>query len=288
MNKIANYISSQDYIDANNLNNDEPSEQDIRDMHQAPLYQVIKPIKSQLDDMIKAKIKDLFTAKFRHYIHQHKNDTNLEKFIFDQFPFDKVIFYPEDIRYDFFDTFFHCISPGQLLNELKQYVANNFNDYINELIQYAKHEKILSIDEQNNKDYLSNIYIRRPDQLRELLDNIGDTIQLDQSFNINYKCRSNAFIFVYNKADIGHEHIELMENYMKKHNINDPFFFNEENLIKNKIPYAYGHINYECALINYKINTTSEDVKNALLKEGKYKVYDYNTKKQTLYRLARR
>ena len=75
---------------------------------------------------------------------------------------------------------------------------------------------------------------------------------------------------------------------MKKHNINNSYFFNKENIDKIQLPYAYGHIYRGRALINWYKYCTVDDVKNALLKKGKYFIYDYNTKEQTLHRLAKK
>lgn len=265
-----------------------PTEQDIKDSLQPSFKSLIKPIKQEIDKIITFGIKDFFSAKFRHYIHKHKNDKNLQQFIFDNLPYGALwnneIY---SIIYEFPDQFLHSISLGQVQKEFEQYVRESFNDLIISLINLYKNETVLTEDKQlENKDYQNNKYIRRPDQLVYLIDDIGDTIQLDQSFNINYKCRDSAFIFVKGKAYVGGSHINLMQKYLKQNNIDDPYYFNLESINKLKLPYSYGHIYRGIVLISAVYYTSAEQVKDALLKEGKYKVYDYNIQKQTLYRLA--
>ena len=280
-------ISSDDY---NNGEYYYPTEQDIRDMNQEPLESLIQPIKDKFDNIIKQNIKDIISSKFRHYIHKNKgkNNDELYSFIFNNIPYG-YIWNNEvhNIEYEFIEQFYHILSRQQIQYEFQLYIQKNFTEYIKSLINLYKNETILNSEQQyKDKNYINNIYIRRPDQLVHLIDDIGDTIQLDSSFNINYKCRDSAFIFVINQAYTGGSHYDLMQKYLNINNINDKYYFNIENITKNKIPYSYGHIYKGIALINHTYNTTAEEVKNALLKKGKYRVYDFDTNKKTLYRLA--
>lgn len=283
------FISSDEFTNGERY---EPTEQDWNNVHQEPFISLIQPVKDKVDETIKKGIKDIISSKFRHYIHKNRNKSNEElyHFVFDNIPYGYI--WSNEIynmEYNYIDQFMYMCSPEQVKYEFELYIKDNFTDYIKSLIDLYKNEPIYDNEQQqDNEIYNNNIYIRRPDQLLHLIDDVGDTIQLDNSFNINYKCRDSAFIFVINKAYIGDSHYNLMQKYLTKHNINNQYYFDFENITKNKIPYSYGHIYRGRALINAVYNTTAKEVKNALLEKGKYKVYDYNTKKSTLYRLAKK
>ena len=285
------YKLAQQYMSSDEYNQGKryiPTEQDIKDSLQEPFKEIIKPIENEIKQYLQKEIRNLISSRVRHYIHKNNTQSNddLYKFVLDNINFN-TIFYKLKYEFDFYDYFKFSISPKQLEYEFNQYLRYHFSLYIRLLINKYKQEIILNIkQQQQDKNYHIDPYIRTPEQLDKIIDEIGDTIQLDQSFNINYKCRSSAFIFVKGQAFTGNSHINLLNKYMEDNNIDDQYYFNIENIDKIKLPYAYGHIYKGKALINWHKYCTAEEVKDALLKEGKYHVYDYNTNEQTLYRLA--
>ena len=292
MNKlITAYIpqSSDEYSNNERYN---PTEEDILDSKQESFKNIIKPIENNIKLYLQQEIKSIITAKTRHYIHKNKhiNNDKLYDFVISHINFNSLF---NNIQFHSLETFNlindNIISKKQLQYDFIQYIKYYFALYIKLLIEKYRNESILSYDQQiKDKNYNIDKYIQTPEQLTELIDEVGDTIQLDNGFNINYKCRDNAFIVVKNKAFIGDNHLNLMLKYLKNNNINDPYYFNIENIDKLKLPYAYGHIYQGRALINWYKYCTLNDIKNALLKEGKYYIYNYNTNKQTLYRLAKK
>ena len=286
--KAEQWISSEDYTNGEKYY---PTDQDIKDTLQEPFDKLIKPIEKEIKEYLQKEIRTIISSSARHFIHKNRNIDNdsLYDFVLKHINFSKLfseLKYNFEFEYDYFD---HIISYRQLEFEFTNYVKKYFALYMRLLIEKYKKEVILNIKEQNeDKNYNTDPYIRTPEQLDLLIDNIGDYIQLDQSFNINYKCRDSAFIFVKNKAYTGKSHIDLMQDYLSTHGIDDPYYFNIENIDKLKLPYSYGHIYRGKALINWHKYCTVDEVKNALLKEGKYIVYDYNTKEQILHRLAKK
>lgn len=282
-NEYSTWISSDEYTGGERYN---PTPQDILNSHQELFDNIIKPIEPEIKQYLFKEIKRLMTAKVRHYLHKHKEFSNddLYNFVMKHINFTSIL---ESIEWDFIDYFDNVISEEQLQFDFLNYLKYHFSLYIRLLINKYQNEIILTREQQlTDTNYLNDPYIKTPEQLAEIIDNVGDTIQLDNGFNINYKCRDSAFIFVRGEAFTGDSHINLMKKYMKKYNINDPYYFNIENIDKIKLPYSYGHIYRGKALINWYKYCTTEEIKNALLKRGKYHVYDYNINKQTLYRLA--
>lgn len=283
------FISSQDFLDEEDLNK-YPTEQDWKDSMQIPFDKLIKPVEEKIKNFLRKEIRTIMSSSVRHYIHKNKEKSNEElyNFVISNISFSPLLY---ELQYDYeIDEYLQpIISRPQLCFDFINYIKLHFALYIKLLIDKYRKELILTSEQQhNNLNYYTDPYIRTPEQLALLIDDVGDNIQLDQSFNINYKCRDSAFIFVRGEAFTGDSHINLMTKYLKKHNIDDKYYFNLENIDALKLPYAYGHIYQGRALINWHKYCTVEDVKNALLKEGKYKVYDYNTSKQTLHRLAKK
>lgn len=269
-----------------------PTQQDILDSQQEPFEKIIKPIENDIKQYLYQEIKRIITASTRHFIHKNKNiNTNeLYHFVLLNINFNQLF---NNIQYHTLEIFSliydHTISEKQLKYDFIQYIKQHFSLYIKLLIEKYKKEIILNYHQQiNDKNYQTDKYIQTPEQLAELIDDVGDTIQLDNGFNINYKCRDNAFIFVKNKAFIGDSHSNLMNKYLIDNNINNPYYFNIENIDKIKLPYAYGHIYKERALINWYKYCTLKEIKNALLEKGKYLIYNYNINEKTLYRLAKK
>ena len=290
--RIANEYIPQSSDEYSNGERYYPTEQDILDMNQKPFEKIIRPLENQIKQFLFKEIKHLMTAQVRHYIHKHKDDSieKIYNFVLSKINFNLIF---DNLLWSSFETLEliddNTISEKQLKYDFINYIKKYFSLYIHLLIDKYKNEIILNYNQQSqDKNYNSDPYIRTPEQLDLLIDDVGDDIQLDQSFNINYKCRDSAFIFVKNTAFTGNSHINLMNKYIEQNNINDPYYFNIENIDKIQLPYAYGHIYRGRALINWHKYCTVEEVKDALLKKGKYKIYDYNTNAQTLHRLAQK
>lgn len=269
-----------------------PTQQDILDSQQEPFEKIIKPIENDIKKYLYQEIKRIITASTRHFIHKNKhiNNNKLYNFVLSHINFNQLFNNIQYYTLEIFNLIYdNTISEKQLQYDFIQYIKKHFSLYIKLLIDKYKNEIILNHQQQiNDKNYHTDKYIQTPEQLAELIDNVGDTIQLDNGFNINYKCRDQAFIIVNNKAFIGNSHSNLMNKYLTENNINDPYYFNIENIDNIKLPYAYGHIYKGRALINWYKYCTLEEIKNALLEKGKYFIYDYNTNEKTLHRLAKK
>lgn len=268
-----------------------PTEQDILDTQQIPFEELIKPVEQEVKAQLYKDVKRLVSSYARHYIHKNKDKTNdeLYSFVMSKINFSSIFWDLIYYSYPLSEYFRPIKSEKQLHYDFVNYMKKHFALYIRLLIDKYKNELVLNYKQQSkDKNYHTDPYIRTPEQLDLLIDDVHDLIQLDASFTINYKCRDSAFIFVKGEAYTGDSHINLMRKYLRKNNISDPYYFNLENINKLQLPYAYGHIYHGRALINWYKYCTRDEVKNALLKKGKYFIYDYNTNEQTLYRLAQK
>ena len=206
--KIAN--NKQDFWSSEEYTNGEkyyPTQEEILDSYQEPFNKIIKPRENQIKQFLFKEVKRLMTAQVRHYIHKHK-DESIEKLY--NFVISKINFYLilNNLIWSSFETLEliddNTISEKQLQYDFINYMKKYFSLYIHLLIDKYKNEIILNFNQQQkNKNYNTDPYIRTPEQLDLLIDDVGDFIQLDNGFNINYKCRDSAFIFVRDEAFIG-------------------------------------------------------------------------------------
>ena len=239
------------------------TEQDIRDSHQEPVDEFIQPFKDKFDNYIKEKLKQLICYDL-YQVRQKNQNINIESYIRKKF---EHVFSQLRYSFDFHQYLKYAISIGQLDKECPDYILKNYASYINELLSKT------------------DILIKKPNQVINLQDEIGDVTQLDSSFNINFKCRTQAFLLINDKLYISlykQNHIDLYKQYAKEQGID------YKDLDKTNLSIAGGHIVNSVAFIDWRQNVNVDDVKQKLIEYSKMKVYDYDHSNKTIKRLAKR
>ena len=277
----------------------EPTEEELQhELQTADIENKFEAFIYPNQEKVKENIKRIIDSQFinlKDYIKQHLDDKSA---IVKQFYSIINLLYLSNeyiiphISYKNMQHFQQLYDP-----DYHTFFITNFTDYINDkiktcseyLTRQLSYDEILNLSPEERKKYETFHYIRDPHDLYKLQDEIDQVTQLDPNFSLNYKNRHQAFIYINGELLVSTnetQHINLMQDYMTKHHIDDKYYFNADVLKQNNCTYAYGHILYGIALIYATINISYNEVAQKLAQYSRSKVYVFNNFNKTIKRLA--
>ena len=132
------------------------------------------------------------------------------------------------------------------------------------------------------------------DDLLNNEDNIGETIDVSQSFTVDIGAREAAFVYVDGKILIGENdeiHSDIINKYLGNSTKEKEYIRGDEAIqLTGDERIGFGHISNNIAFIETCCNVSPDEIKNALEQCGQSftKIYSYDDINKRVQRLARR